>query len=146
MNYRRMLSVKLIATGALAIAASYGAAFAQTASIKQTAAGRLFVYHAPAAGECPALDWHILVGQNNTLSGIIAWNDMRSMAKATGSISPDGDVHITAKEQGGQGRTATITGKLRQDGWIFADVNGPGIKCKNVAVSYYTAPAGGSGG
>ena len=141
-----MIPVRTIAAGVLMIAGTCGVASAQTAQVTNIAAGRLFVYHGAASGGCPALDWHIVVGANNSLSGMIAWNNMQSMAHATGSIDANQNVNMTATEVGGKGGTATITGKLRPDGWIFADIKGPNVDCKGVAISYFTPPPGGSGG
>src|ERR1700691_6208985 len=98
----------MLTMGALAIAATCGAASAQSLPD-----GRIYVFHSKAAGGCPALDWHVVVGAGNSLSGMIAWNDMKSMAKATGSLGADKTFKMTAKEVGGAGRTATVDGQVR---------------------------------
>jgi hypothetical protein len=136
-----MTHTKRIVLGALAFAASLGVAAAQAPE------GRLYVFHSKAMGGCPALDWHVMVGAGNTLSGMIAWDDMKAMAKATGTLNMSNNTFsMTATEMGGQGRTATVDGKLRSDGWLIANVKGPKITCTNIAVPWYTPPAGAGNG
>jgi hypothetical protein len=137
-----MVSPKLIAASVLAIAATCGAASAQGVAPP----GRVYAFHSQASGACPALDWHVTVGPNNTLTGILAWDDMKAMAHATGSVTPNRTFAMTAKEVGGQGRTAEITGQVRTDGWLVANIKGPKIECNGITVPWYTpAPAGGGG-
>jgi hypothetical protein len=61
-----MFSAKVISASALAIAATCGVASAQ----ESLPEGRIYVFHssAPQAG-CHALDWHLVVGADNTLVG-----------------------------------------------------------------------------
>lgn len=126
---------KLIAATAIAIATMSGAAFAQE--------GRLYVFHSNAAGGCPGLDWHVMQGAGGSLSGMIAWNDMKSMARATGTVVNQ-QVTMTATEVGGQGRTATITGRAQPAGF-FVDIKGPNFECKGITIPFYTG-TGSSGG
>jgi hypothetical protein len=67
-----MLS-KAIATSVVALAVSVGAASAQMPSV--------YVLHSKPQGGCPALDWQVTVGPNHELSGVIGWNDMKSIAR-----------------------------------------------------------------
>jgi hypothetical protein len=136
-----MISVKLIAASALAIAATCGVASAQQVAPE----GRVYVFHSKATGACPALDWHVVVGANNTLGGMIAWDDMKAMASVTGSVTPNRAFTMTAKEVGGQGRTATVTGQVRTDGWLIANIKGPKIECNGIAVPWFTPPPPGGG-
>ena len=137
-----MVSPKMIAASALAIAATCGAASAQGVAPP----GRVYAFHSQASGPCPSLDWHVVVGPNNSLSGMLAWDDMKAMAHVTGSVTPARTFTMTAKEVGGQGRTANITGQVRADGWMVASIKGPKIECNGITVPWYTpAPAGGRG-
>ncbi len=96
---------------------------------------------------CPALDWHIVVDSNGVANGMISWDGMKSMAHATGNVNSSAKTFsMMAKEVGGQGRTATITGSLRSDGWLVADVTGPNVKCTGILVPWYTPPAGAGNG
>ena len=138
-----MTTSKTILASALAFAASLSIAAAQ-----QMPEGRLYVFHSKAQGGCPALDWHVTVGSGGTLMGMIAWDDMKAMAKATGTVNMQNRTFtMKATEAGGQGRTATVDGQVRQDGWLVANVKGPNITCTGITVPWYTAPssAGGNG-
>jgi hypothetical protein len=45
---------------------------------------------------------------------------------------------MTAKELGGQGRTATIQGTADSNlGWLMADILGPNVKCQGVKVPWF---------
>jgi hypothetical protein len=134
-----MTPSKVIATGAVALMATCGGALAQVPE------GRLFVFHSTAQGGCPALDWHVTAGANGTLSGMISWNNMESMAKATGTAR-SGKVQMTATEVGGQNRTATVTGTIRPDGWLTVNVTGPNVSCQNINIPFFSAPPGGGRG
>ena len=95
-----MVSPKMIAASVLAIAATCGAASAQGVAPP----GRVYAFHSQASGQCPALDWHVVVGPNNTLSGMLAWDDMKAMAHVTGSVTPSPHLHDD-REGGGWTRT-----------------------------------------
>ena len=132
---------KLIAAGAVAIAATCGVASAQGMP-----KGRVYTFHSSAQAGCPALDWHVVAGANGTLQGMIAWNDMKQMAHASGTVNMQARTfQMTAKEVGGQGRTATVTGTVRQDGWLTANVKGPNINCQGINVPWFVPPPPGGG-
>ena len=116
-----------------------GVAFAQVPE------GRIYVLHSPAAGACPSLDWHIVVEPNDILAGLIAWDDMKTMARATGKVDrPNHTFTMTAVEMGGQSRTATVDGKVEENGTIIANINGPNVTCKSVTVRTYRVPPDGN--
>ena len=136
-----MLHKTMIAAG-LAIAATCGVASAQTLP-----AGRVYTFHSTPQGSCPALDWHVVVQSNGDLSGMIAWNNMQSMARATGTVNmANRTFSMNAVEVGGQGRTATVTGTVRQDGWLVANINGPNVSCTGVTIPWSVAPVAGGNG
>ncbi|HSZ88806.1 MAG TPA: hypothetical protein VK822_05460 [Acetobacteraceae bacterium] len=138
-----MFSMKLIAASALAVAATCGVASAQTVP-----EGRVFVFHSKPTGTCPALDWHIVVGANNTLEGMIGWDDMKSMAKVTGSIGANRTFKMAGtRVSGGPGQGgATIDGQVRQDGWMVANIHGPRVDCQGIQVPWFAPPAPGASG
>jgi hypothetical protein len=109
-------------------------------ALAQVPQGRLYVFHSAAQGGCPALDWHVTAGANGALSGMISWNNMESMAHASGTVK-NGQVQMTATEVGGQNRTATVTGTVRQDGWLTVNVTGPNVSCQGINIPFYTPPA-----
>jgi hypothetical protein len=68
---------------------------------------------------------------------MISWNNMQQMARAEGTVNKSARTFdMKAVEVGGQGRTAEITGTVRQDGWLVANINGPDVACKGVNVPW----------
>jgi hypothetical protein len=128
-----------VAAGAVVVTATCNMALAQQVAPE----GRVYTFHSRPAGQCPSLDWHVVVGENNTLSGMVAWNNMKSMANVSGTIKPDRTFSMEGKEVGGQGRTANITGRLRSDDWLDANVTGPNINCQGIRVMFATPPPSG---
>jgi hypothetical protein len=134
-----MTLAKFIATSGIALAATCGIASAQTLP-----EGRLYAFHSGPQHSCPGLDWHIVADGNN-LSGMIAWNNMQSIAHVAGTLNPTAHTfQMTVQEQGGQGRTATITGSVEASGYLVADISGPNVKCTGVRVQWF--PVGATGG
>ena len=138
-----MRAAKYLSTAMLALLAATGVASAQGTPSYNLPPGRLYAFHSGAGGGCPGLDWHIVVEPNNDLAGVIAWNNMQSLARVTGNVDRQtGAFTLTAREQGGQGRTATATGKVDPGtGWMTASVQGEGVKCQSIKVPWYTPPA-----
>jgi hypothetical protein len=127
-----------MAAGALGAGAMLNTAHAQVPG-----PGTLFVLHSQAQGTCPALDWHGVVGDNGTLSGMVAWNDMKTMARVTGTTNAEHQFSMTATEIGGAGKTATITGQRRPaDGYLVANINGPDIACHEIEVPIFRRGGG----
>jgi len=131
-----MKSFVCLAVSALAFAVASGPAYAQDPLL-----GRVYAFHSTAQSGCPALDWHLVTEGNGQLTGMISWNNMQDMARATGTYNlSDKTFQLTAKETSGQQRTATINGHIRADGWLIADITGPNVTCKEVTVPWYPAP------
>jgi hypothetical protein len=83
---------------------------------------------------------------NGTLDGIIAWNNMQSLAHASGSTNAQSRTfQMSAKEVGGRGRTANITGTIRQDGFLVANISGPAVNCQGITVGWFVPPPPGGG-
>src|SRR5438309_2241879 len=96
---------KIVSIGLLSFAASTNVTSAQVPE------GRIYTLHSKAEGACPSLDWHIVVEPNGVLAGMIAWDDMKTLARATGTIDQENHTFsMLTKEMGGQTRTATIDG------------------------------------
>jgi hypothetical protein len=83
---------KLIAISAIAIATMSGAAFARE--------GGVYSFHSKPRGDCPGPDWHVVQESRGSLYGMIFWNDMKSLACATGTVVNQ-QVKMTATEKGG---------------------------------------------
>ena len=134
--------IKLLAISSLAVTLVCGAALAQTVP-----EGRVYTFHSAPRGTCPSLDWHVVVGTGGTLNGMISWNDMQSMAHATGSVQA-GKFQMSATEVAGPhpGRTANITGNVNpNDGWLTANIEGENVHCNNIRVPWFTPPPSGNG-
>lgn len=132
---------KLVVVSVLATSATFGVALAQVG-----VASGLYVLHSSPAGGCPSLDWHIRAEWSPTLtnlSGIIGWDNMKHIARVSGTLDPNARTfEMTATEVGGEGLTAKINGQLRLDGWLTANIAGPNVNCTNVSIPYYVPPAG----
>ena len=114
---------------------------AVAAATQQLPTGRVYVFHSTAQSSCPSLDWHIVLEGNDRLGGIIAWNYMQSVARASGSINMQTRTfQMTATEVGGQGRTANISGTVGQNGYLVANISGPNINCQGINVPWFAPP------
>jgi hypothetical protein len=135
-----MTKFAIIVAGALASTMLCGSVSAQ-----QAPAGRVYVFHSTAQASCPALDWHVVVAGDDSLSGMIAWDDMKAIARVSGKVNMSAKTFaMTAKEVGGQGRTATVDGTVRSDGWLVANIKGPNINCQGINVPWFVpSPSGG---
>lgn len=104
---------------------------------------RMYVLHSKAVGTCPSLDWHIAASADGRLSGLIAWDGMKSIAKATGRVDRENRTFsMTAVVIGAEERKAAIDGQVRKDGWLIANVRGDRINCSAIAVPIYAGPPG----
>ena len=122
-------TITALAAGAFILTATGNAASAQTAGI-------VYIFHSAPTGSCPVLDWHVVVSNDHTLSGMIAWDNMKSMARVEGPITAEKTFHLDAKEIGGAGKTAVVDGKLIP-GWLLASIKGPGFDCKDIQIAVW---------
>ena len=114
---------------------------AVAAAVQQLPPGRVYVFHSTAQSSCPALDWHVVLTEDGTLDGVIAWNNMQSLAHASGSLNAQSKTfQMTALEVGGQHRTATINGTVMQNGYLVASVSAPNLNCHGITVPWFTPP------
>ena len=114
---------------------------AVASATQQLPTGRVYVFHSSAQSSCPSLDWHIVLEGNDSLAGVIAWNHMQSVARASGWINMQSRTfQMTATEVGGQGRTANINGTVGQEGWLVANISGPNVNCQGIDVRWFVPP------
>jgi len=105
--------------------------------------GRIYAFHSKAQASCPELDWHLVVGANNTLTGMISWDNMKSIARASGSANPANRTFtMNAVREGGSGHGATINGTVRQDGWLVANIKGQNVNCQGIVVQWFVPTPG----
>ena len=109
-------------TGALMMAGGTGLALAAPGDTPAYV-GRVYGIHTAANGACPSLDWHIVVGQNNTLSELVASGDMNTVFRVNGAMSAGRTFHLDGKEIGSK-RTGAVDGKVRDDGYLVATMTG----------------------
>jgi hypothetical protein len=120
---------------------------AAAAAMQQLPPGRVYTFHSSPQSGCPGLDWHVVLTADNTLDGMVAWNNMQSMAHASGNLNPQARTfQMTAQEVGGQGRTANISGTVRPDGYLVANIAGPNVNCQGIMVGWSVPPPPSGGG
>lgn len=99
-----------------------------TPGLAQSGKTSMYVYHTKPIGTCPGLDWHIVTEPDGTLTGFVAWDRMRHMARLEGTIAKDRTFKMDAQEVGGTGRKATVSGTAAGD-YITAMIDGSGTGC-----------------
>ena len=105
---------------------------------QQLPPGRIYIFHSTAQSSCPALDWHVVLVSDTALDGIIAWNNMQSIARASGTLNPQARTfQMTAQEVGGRGRSATISGTVGRNGYLTANISGPAVNCQGIEVPWF---------
>jgi hypothetical protein len=136
----RMIRYRL-ATATIAIAIVGGTAVAQAPG------ERVFSFHSNATfSGCPNLDWHIVVAPDNSVTGLVGWQNMQVVARVTGTLNRQAKTfQLTAKEVGGD-RTATIDGNVISADHIVANIKGPGVECQKLDVWGWTPSKKGPGG
>ena len=112
---------------------------------QQLPPGRVFAFDSSAQGGCPGLSWHMVLQEGGALSGVIAWNNMQSVARVSGSVNLQTRAfQATATEVGGRSRTATITGTVDTNtGWLNANIQGPNVNCQGIRVPWFSPFRGG---
>jgi hypothetical protein len=144
--------IRLIAVTALALSPTL--AFAQ----KTVSGDKVYVLHSEAQGSCPALQWHMVASPDGVLTGMAAWDNGKVVAMVTGTIQAPVQVDRYAKplgdkpqiwtfqgvatEVGGQNRVADMSGTIGQNGWLSANIDGPGVACKNLKVPLFIPAPG----
>jgi hypothetical protein len=133
-----LASLPVIALSTIPIAGS---------AVAQQPKGRLYAFHSTPTGACPAMDWHVVLQPDNTLVGFIAWDDMKHLAKVSGTLETGRVFHMAAVEQGGAGRKGTVKGQV-EDTFIVASLDGTKTGCDNqqISVPYFAGGLSGGGG
>ena len=99
--------------------------------------GTVYSTISPAVDGCPELSWHVRVGPNNSLTGMVGRDGMNEIWKVSGSYKADRSFHLNGQELGGAQRTGTVDGYVRaSDGsliFTISNMSGPS-KCNNKSV------------
>jgi hypothetical protein len=108
---------------------------------------RLYAFHSAPTGACPAMDWHVVLGPDNSLAGFIAWDGMKHLAKVSGTLQTGRVFHLDAMEEGGMKRKGTVSGRV-EDSFIVASLQGTRTGCDNqqISVPYFASGLTGGGG
>ena len=113
----------------------------------QPSQSRLFAFHSAPTGACPGMDWHVVMGADQSLSGFFAWDGMKHFAKVSGKVETGRVFHMTAVEEGGQGRKGTAKGQV-EDTFIVITLDGTKTGCdgQQISVPYFAGGMSGGGG
>jgi hypothetical protein len=137
-----MIGCRLAAATVIAIAIMGG-----TAAAQKSQEPRIFTFHANASGECPDLDWHVVLAPDDTLTGMIGWQNMQLLVRVTGKLDrANKTFSLTGKEAGGN-RTATVDGQVISPNHLIAHIKAPeaNVDCPNVAAWGWTPHEKGPG-
>ena len=141
-----------VMAGALLTCVSGNIASAQAPAEPWVSPGTTYDAHSNAAGDCPALDWHIVRGDNGSLSGIVATDDMKTVFRVTGRIT-EANFHLDGSEIAGPhpGTSGAVNGQLQSEGRIAMTLGGlpVGAACQGKTVYlvwHLPAPVVGGGG
>jgi len=129
--------------GALLSCLGWSIASAQAVGDAAAFPGRIYNLHTPAGGGCPSFDWHVIVGDNNSLSGLIGLDEMKVVFNVVGNYSSAAkSFQLTGTEIGGS-RIANIKGQVQTNGRMAASLSGLPVdaacQAKNVSVQWVTA-------
>lgn len=123
MMISRYLSAAMMA-GALFMSQGASAQMTSTTTAARTIVtpqeGTVYSFHSVENAGCPALDWHVRVGTQSRLSGMIATEDMKHVWRVDGGYTTDRKFVLTGKEIGGAERSGTVNGEIREDGALVA--------------------------
>jgi hypothetical protein len=118
---KRSAAVTAVMAGALLAGVGWNIASAQVTG--QPFVGRVYTLHTKSVGGCPSMDWHIVVGDNNTLSGMIAVDNMKTVFRVTGSYEAGKSFRLDGKQVDGN-RTGAINGRIDPTGTMEATLGG----------------------
>lgn len=90
------------------------------------------------------MDWHIVAEPDGSLTGFVAWDRMRHMARVEGKMNPDRTFKMDAMDPT-TGKRATVSGTDTGD-YIMASVSGSGTACDDKMLQIPRAVGGLEGG
>ena len=125
-----MLGYRLTTAVALAITIMAGNAAAQRTE------DEVFTFRANAKGTCPSLDWHLVVAPDNSVTGMIGWQNMQLLVRVTGTVDLEKRTFSLIGKEAGGNRTATIDGEIISRNQLLVHIKAPeaNIDCPNIKV------------
>jgi hypothetical protein len=100
-----------VLAGALLSCVGGSIASAQATAQSWGEPGTTYALHSNAAGDCPAMDWHLVVMTDGTMHGIVGLNDMKTVFDVAGTYS-GANFHLDGHEVGGT-RTGAVNGQIQ---------------------------------
>ena len=97
------------------------------AAVEQVQQGRWYSFHTAPAGTCPGLDWHVVVEDDRSITGFVAWDRMRHSANIAGKLNADDSFQYKATEVGGS-RVASVSGQVSPE-FVTVAIDGTGTGC-----------------
>ena len=89
----------------------------------------------------------MVASPDGVLTGMVAWDNREVVAMVTGTIMPPVQVERFGKPLGGNPQSWTfqaiatevggISGTIEQNGWLSANIQGPGVACQNIKVPLF---------
>jgi hypothetical protein len=70
--------------------------------------GRVLTFHSEPSNGCPGLDWHVVIGPNHRLTGFIAWDHMKDIARVDGTADVDGKFQLALQPVNGTAAPARL--------------------------------------
>jgi len=146
MIYNNMRAVAI--AGALLSCVGWNGASAQAPGDTTSFVGRVYTLHTMWTGDCPSLDWHIVVGEGNTLAGLISTDNNKAVFRVAGAFNPQAKTFQLAGTEIGSGRPGAVNGKIQPDGRLEASLGGLplGAACQGKSVSVQWVTAGNAAG
>jgi hypothetical protein len=139
MTAKQLLST--MSVGTLLLCGGMSISHAQSPGDTPAAPGRVYLLHTPAGGGCPVLNWHVVVGEQNSLSGLIDL-DEKTVFHVTGSYDGKAKTFELSGTEIGGTRTATLSGHVDQKGRLATELKGlpvsPECQAKTVYVQWIT--------
>jgi hypothetical protein len=94
----------------------------------------------------------MVASPDGVLTGMVAWDNQKVVTMVTGIIAPQDErsgkpqsrtFQGIATEVGGQNRVANFSGTIEANGWLNANIQGPGVACQSLKVPLFVpAPPG----
>jgi hypothetical protein len=100
-----------------------------SAAAQQGSQAEEYSFHTNVDGTCPALDWHFVVDQANSVAGFVISGQFKH--SIVGSIDANGDFQGKVTETAGS-RSIGLSGRLSQKSVTLA-INGLGSACNKRA-------------
>ena len=146
MSFRKLSTA--VMAGALLACAGWTVASAQFPGDSAIYVGRVYSLHTAPVGGCPGLDWHIVVGEDSKLSGMIATDNMQHVFNVSGQFQSNRTFQLAGHEVG-TNIPGALNGQVQSDGRLAVSLGGlpVGAACqgKTIYMNWVTPKAAGGG-